>query len=73
MTFIMHFISIKFALPQITRHQIPEVGDPCPKESALLLCEEVYRSRSELALLGDLECDLTPRCLAPSVKAVRTT
>ena len=75
MTFIVRLISIiiKSALPQIIRHPILEAGDPCPKESALLLWREVYRSGSELALLGDLERDLTSRCLVPSVKAVRMT
>ena len=33
-TFIVHFISIIITStpPQIIRHEIPEVGDPCPRD-----------------------------------------
>lgn len=44
---IVHLISIKSTLPQIIRHPSPEVGDPCPKESALLLWREAYTDRGQ--------------------------
>ena len=52
-TFSVHFISITIILPppQIIRHDILEVGDPCPAEHSIILCPHNHKQQGEAELM----------------------